>query len=125
CFVVLALAFTLAAVAVAAPASMIVPDTWLALVDGRWIAQHGLPHTDHLAVWTAGVHWVDQQWLGQLAFYELVRAGGIKLGVAAALALDALALVGVAVAARKLGATARSRPGAGGRAASSFSLRRP
>ena len=55
CFVVLALAFTLAAVAVAAPASMIVPDTWLALVDGRWIAQHGLPHTDHLAVWTAGV----------------------------------------------------------------------
>lgn len=107
-FVVLALSVTLAAVAVAAPASMIVPDTWLALVDGRWIAQHGLPHADHLTVWTAGVHWVDQQWLGQLTFYGLVRAGGIKLAVLAALALDALALVLAAVVARRLGGTARS-----------------
>src|SRR5439155_25681604 len=67
CFVVLALSFTLAAVVVAAPASMIAPDTWLALVDGRLIAQHGLPHTDHLTVWTAGVRWVDQQWLASWA----------------------------------------------------------
>src|SRR5436190_18939531 len=98
CFVVLALSLTLVAVAVAAPASRIVPDTWLALVDGRWIAAHGIPHADHLTVWTAGVHWVDQQWLGQLTFYELARAGGIKVCVAAALALDALALAGAAVA---------------------------
>jgi hypothetical protein len=108
CFVVLALSFTLAAVVVAAPASMIAPDTWLALVDGRLIAQHGLPHVDHLTVWTAGVRWVDQQWLAQLGLYELVRAGGMKLAVAAALALDALALVGAVVAARRLGASARS-----------------
>jgi hypothetical protein len=108
CFVVLALSFTLAAVAVAAPASMIAPDTWLALVDGRLIAQHGLPHVDHLTVWTAGVRWVDQQWLAQLGLYELVRAGGMKLVVAAALALDALALVAAVVAARRTGASARS-----------------
>jgi hypothetical protein len=108
CFVVLALSFTLAAVVVAAPASMIAPDTWLALVDGRLIAQHGLPHVDHLTVWTAGVRWVDQQWLAQLGLYELVRAGGMKLAVAAALALDALALVGAVVGARRLGASARS-----------------
>jgi hypothetical protein len=108
CFIVLALSFTLAAVAVAAPASMIAPDTWLALVDGRWIAQHGLPHVDHLTVWTAGVRWVDQQWLAQLGLYELVRAGGMKLAVAAVLALDALAVVGAATAARRLGGSARS-----------------
>jgi hypothetical protein len=108
CFIVLALSLTLVAVAIAAPASMIVPDTWLALVDGRWIAEHGIPHLDHLTVWTAGVHWVDQQWLGQLTFYELARAGGIKLCVAAALALDALALTGAAVAARRLGASTSS-----------------
>jgi hypothetical protein len=108
CFVVLALSFTMAAVAVAAPASMIAPDTWLALVDGRLIAQHGLPHVDQLTVWTAGVRWVDQQWLAQLGLYELVRAGGMKLAVAAVLVLDALALVGAVVAARRFGASARS-----------------
>jgi hypothetical protein len=107
-FVIVALVVILASVAVAAPSNMIVSDTWLALADGRWIVQHGLPHVDHLAVWTAGVHWVDQQWLGQLASYGLVRAGGLKLYVAAALLLDALALGGAAVAARRLGASARS-----------------
>jgi hypothetical protein len=54
------------------------------------------------------VHWVDQQWLGQLAFYELSRAGGIKLCVGAAFLLDALALVGAAGAARRFGASASS-----------------
>jgi hypothetical protein len=108
CFILLAISLTLTAVVVAAPASMVVPDTWLALVDGRLIAEHGLPHVDQLTAWTAGAHWVDQQWLGQLGFYELARAGGIKLCVAAALALDGLALAGAAVAARRLGASTSS-----------------
>jgi hypothetical protein len=108
CFVLLALSLTLVAVAVAAPVGMIVPDTWLALVDGRWIAQHGLPHADQLNVFTAGVHWIDQQWLGQLAFYELARAGGIKLCIAAGLALDAVALGVAALVARRFGASAAS-----------------
>ena len=108
CFILLALCLTLTAVAIAAPASMIVPDTWLALVDGRWIAEHGLPHVDHLTVWTAGVHWVDQQWLGQLAFYCVAKAGGIRLCVAFALTLDAVALAAAAFAARRLGASTSS-----------------
>jgi hypothetical protein len=79
CFVLLALSLTVTAVVIAAPVSMIVPDTWLALVDGRWIAQHGLPHVDQLTVWSHGAHWVDQQWLGQLSFYGLARVGGVKM----------------------------------------------
>ena len=108
CFIVLAISLTLVAVTVVAPVSMIVPDTWLALVDGRWIAEHGLPHVDQLTAWTAGTHWVDQQWLGQLAFYGLALAGGIKACLAVALGLDALALVGAAFAARRLGASTAS-----------------
>ena len=108
CFILLALSLTLTAVVIAAPASMIVPDTWLALVDGRWIVQHGLPHADHLTLWTAGVHWVDQQWLGQLAFYAVGSVGGIRLCVAFALVLDAVALAAAAFAARRLGASTSS-----------------
>src|SRR5206468_9903704 len=57
CFVVLVLAGALAAVARLGP-SLVVQDTWLALVDGRWIAAHGLPHVDGMAVWTKGTQWV-------------------------------------------------------------------
>ena len=108
CFILLAVSLTLTAVAIAAPISMIVPDTWLALVDGRWIAQHGLPHVDQLALWSHGVHWVDQQWLGQLSFYEIARLGGIKACIGVALALDALALGAAAFAARRLRASTAS-----------------
>jgi hypothetical protein len=108
CFILLALSLTLTAVVIAAPASMIVPDTWLALVDGRWIVEHGLPHADHLTLWTAGVHWVDQQWLGQLVFYGVGALGGIRLCVAFALVLDAVALGGAVFAARRLGASTSS-----------------
>lgn len=56
----------------AASAGM-VGDSWLALVAGREIAEHGLPVHDTLAVVTLGHRWVDQQWLGQLSLYELHR----------------------------------------------------
>ena len=52
----------------------LVVDGWLALVSGRWIAQHGLPSHDTLTVWTHGRRWTDQQWLAQLALYGLWRA---------------------------------------------------
>ena len=74
----------LATLAAALP-RMVVPDTWLALVDGRWIAQHGLPHSDSIAVWTRGATWVDQQWLAHLSLYGIASAGGVKLVLAAAL----------------------------------------
>ncbi len=53
-------------------------DTFLALVCGREVAEHGLPHTDSLAVVTRGHPWVDAQWLGQLVIYGLVHVGGLR-----------------------------------------------
>ena len=61
---------------VAAPAA-VVSDTWLALVSGREIVQHGLPSHDHLTVLARDRRWVDQEWLGQLALYGVWRIGGL------------------------------------------------
>src|SRR5262249_22298268 len=41
-------------------------DGWLALLDGRSIVRHGLPHTNTMTLVARGHVWVDQQWLGQL-----------------------------------------------------------
>lgn len=83
-------------------------DTWMTLLYGREVAHHGLPHHDTLTIWAHGRTWVDQQWLGQLAYYGLYAIGGIR----AMLALNALMLAagtGLAiVAARRLGGSARS-----------------
>jgi hypothetical protein len=78
-------------------------DGWLALVDGRYVAQHGIPHSDSLAVLTHGARWIDQQWLAQLAIYGLHQLGGLALYsiVYAALMVGALAMA--IVAARRLG----------------------
>jgi hypothetical protein len=79
-------------------------DSWLAFVVGRLIAAHGLPTHDTLTVFAHGRRWVDQQWLAQVAFYELERVGGIKLAVA----IHVLLLVGSLAAAM---AIARLRGG--------------
>jgi hypothetical protein len=82
-------------------------DGWLALVDGRYVAQHGIPHYDNLAVLTAGAHWIDQQWLAQLALYGLDRVGGLALYSSVYVFL-AVGSFGLAIAAaRRLGATER------------------
>ncbi|MGZ4317216.1 MAG: hypothetical protein ACXVRS_15500, partial [Gaiellaceae bacterium] len=65
-------------VVVAALPQELVQDSWLALVSGREVAQHGLSNTDSLTVWTTGRPWVDQQWLGQLFFYWLWLLGGLR-----------------------------------------------
>src|ERR1700746_3875822 len=57
----------------------LVVDGWMALVSGRWIAQHGLPSHDTLTVWTHGHRWTDQQWLPPLPPYRALGLGGIKL----------------------------------------------
>ncbi|MDX6476752.1 MAG: hypothetical protein QOH95_2263, partial [Gaiellaceae bacterium] len=87
---------------------LVVPDTFLALVDGRLIAQHGLPHVDTLTYWTLGKPWTDQQWGAHLAFYELGRFGGVRAAVFVGIACVAVALAGAAIATRKLGASPRS-----------------
>jgi hypothetical protein len=65
-------------------------DGWFALVAGRFVAHHGLPHHDSLAALTAGREWVDQQWLGHLAIYGVGAGGGLRLVVG----LNVLLVVG-------------------------------
>jgi hypothetical protein len=77
---------------------LIVQDTWIALVAGREIVQHGLPTHEHLTLLAAGRRWVDQQWLGQLFMYAVSLAGGIKLVVLTCEAA-ALSAWGLAIAA--------------------------
>jgi hypothetical protein len=88
--------------------SQIASDTWMTLTYGREVAQHGLPSLDTLTIWAHGRTWVDQQWLGQLAYYGLYSLGGIR----AVLAMNALALAAGAglalIVARCRGGSARS-----------------
>jgi hypothetical protein len=83
-------------------------DAWLALVGGRQIVQQGLPGADTLTYWTAGRHWIDQQWIAQAASYGLYSLGGLKLFALAHLALVTLALAMLVAAARGRGASPRA-----------------
>ncbi|HKD93806.1 MAG TPA: hypothetical protein VKB43_03760 [Gaiellaceae bacterium] len=84
----------------------LVVDGWMALVSGRWIAQHGLPSHDTLTVWTHGRPWNDQQWLAQLGLYGLWRLGGIKLALLVHALLVISGIAGAALIARTRGASA-------------------
>lgn len=78
-------------------------DGWLALVDGRYVSEHGVPHRDTFAVLTHGAHWIDQQWLAQLAIYGLHQLGGMPLYSIVYVTLTVGSL-GIAIAAaRQLG----------------------
>ena len=81
------LALLATAVVLASPA-LTVQDSWLTLLSGREVAQHGLPSADHLTVLASGHPWVDQQWLAALLLYGAACLGGVGLAFAAcALAL--------------------------------------
>jgi hypothetical protein len=81
-------------------------DSWLAILAGREVVQHGLPSHDTLAVWTQGREWVDQQWLAQLLFYGLYALGGIKLALSLhVVAAGSAFILAVAVARRRGGST--------------------
>lgn len=56
----------------------LVQDTWLTLVSGREIVQHGLPAHETLTAFADGSRWIDQQWLAQLLFYGTFVVGGLK-----------------------------------------------
>jgi hypothetical protein len=99
---------TFAIVMLLAVRNGLVVDGWLALVAGREISQHGLPFHDALTVWAQGRDWVDQQWLAQLLIYWLARAGGFKLTLLVHAGLGVGALAAAAVAARRLGGSARA-----------------
>ena len=83
-------------------------DGWLALVAGREIARHGLPHHEALTLWSHGAQWVDQQWLGQLAFYGLYLVGGLALVAVAHAVLTGGAYLAAIAAARARGASPRA-----------------
>jgi hypothetical protein len=87
---------------------LVAPDTWLALVSGREIVEHGIPHHDSLTVWTAGAEWIDQQWLAQLALYGTVALGGLQLALALHVALLVASFAMLLIAARRLGASPRA-----------------
>ena len=90
------------------PSDQLRQDGWLALVGGRFVAHAGLPSTDSLTAWTAGVHWVDQQWLAQLILFRVCELGGLRLVMLTHVALLALALGLAVVAARWRGGSPRS-----------------
>ncbi|HET6864731.1 MAG TPA: hypothetical protein VFH80_02370, partial [Solirubrobacteraceae bacterium] len=86
----------------------ITQDTWLALLAGRDIAEHGIPHHESLTVLAHGRRWVDQQWLAQLVMYELDLAGGVVLVGFVNGVLVLSGVLGAILAARQLGASANS-----------------
>ena len=88
-------------------ATGVTQDTWLALVAGRNILDHGLPMHNTWTVQAAGHHWVDQQWLGQAVFAELARLGGLRLVLLVCGVANVVALGAAVAAARHAGASAR------------------
>lgn len=90
------------------PPTLLVADSWLTLVAGREVVEHGLPSVDELTVLGLGRDWTDQQWGAQLLAYGSHALGGHGL-LAVVVALFAVgAFVIAAVAARRLGAGPRS-----------------
>jgi hypothetical protein len=78
-------------------------DGWLALIAGRQIAEHGIPHHDYFTSMAYGVRWVDQQWFAQLLMYELDRVGGMQLLTVVYVLITGAAFGGAVAAARSLG----------------------
>ena len=90
------------------PPTLLVADSWLTLVAGREVVEHGLPSVDELTVLGAGRSWTDQQWGAQLLAYGSHALGGHGL-LAVVVALFAVGAFAIAaVAARRLGAGPRS-----------------
>ena len=95
-------------VVLAALPQELVQDSWLTLVSGREVVDHGLPSADRLTVWTLGSDWIDQQWGAQVVFYGVFLAGGIKLVMLVhAVVLAASFALGLA-AARQRGASPKA-----------------
>jgi hypothetical protein len=93
----------LGATLIASLPAQLVQDSWLALVAGREIVDHGLPLRDSLTVATAGARWIDQQWLGQLALYGVHELGGMRLLLAANALLIGASFGAAAFLGRRLG----------------------
>jgi len=90
------------------PPTLLVADSWLTLVAGREVVEHGLPSVDELTVLGLGQTWTDQQWGAQILAYGSHALGGHGL-LAVVVALFAVGAFAIAaVGARTLGAGPRS-----------------
>ena len=90
------------------PQSILVNDTWLNLVAGREVIEHGLPHRDQLTVYGLGSTWTDQQWLAQVVIYETHSLGGYALLSILTAGFVVVAFSIAAAASRSLGAGPRA-----------------
>jgi hypothetical protein len=90
------------------PPALVVNDSWLNLVAGREVVQHGLPTHDELTVYGLGATWTDQQWLAQVFMYGVYSLGGFALLSIATCVSVVGAFSIAAAAARSLGAGARA-----------------
>jgi hypothetical protein len=88
--------------------SIVVGDTWLTLMAGREVVDHGLPHTEHVTILGEGRTWTDQQWLAQVVFYAAHALAGMRAVILLGIALVLLALGLATATARTSGASSRS-----------------
>jgi len=78
-------------------------DFWMNLACGRWIATHGVPHTDPFSLVRANAEWIDPSWLYDLMVYQLWAAGGATLVTVAHVAVVMAAFLLLVRAARPFG----------------------
>jgi hypothetical protein len=88
--------------------SLVVGDTWLTLMAGREVVEHGLPSTEAITVLGQGATWTDQQWLAQVVFYGAHEAAGMRAVILLDVALVLVALAFAVGTARASGASSRS-----------------
>lgn len=86
----------------------VLQDSWLALVAGRDVSQHGIPYHETLTLFSHGRPWVDQQWLSQRLMYLTYQIGGITLMGIANVGLILSGIGGAMLGARRLGASTSS-----------------
>jgi hypothetical protein len=90
------------------PPALLVNDSWLNLMAGREVVEHGLPKVDEITVYGLGSTWTDQQWGAQVFMYGVYSLGGFAL-LSATTALFVVGAFSIAAAAaRSLGAGARA-----------------
>lgn len=88
--------------------SLVVGDTWLTLMAGREVVEHGLPSSETITLLGQGATWTDQQWLAQVVFYGAHGLAGMRAVVLLDVLLVLLALALATATARTSGASSRS-----------------
>jgi hypothetical protein len=88
--------------------SIVVGDTWLTLMAGREVVEHGLPETETLTILGRGATWTDQQWLAHVVFYAAHDLAGMRAVILFGIVLVLVALTFATATARTSGASSRS-----------------